>query len=113
MLPSMTTAALPIRELGVRRLKAMADDTRLAILLQLVGGEQCVCDIVDALDASQSLMSFHLRALRKAGLVNDRRVGRWVHYAINPAGLAELEEDLRNLRQAAASAPPCSNRCCE
>jgi ArsR family transcriptional regulator len=100
-------------DLAVRRLKAMADDTRVAILRQLVGGEQCVCDIVDALDASQSLTSFHLRTLREAGLVTDRRVGRWIHYAIDPTALAELEEDLRSLRQAAASAPRCSNPCCD
>jgi ArsR family transcriptional regulator len=109
----MTTVSRPDRDRAVRRLKALADDTRLAILTQLAKGEQCVCDIIDALDTSQSLVSFHLRALREAGLVSDRRVGRWIHYAIHPTGLAELEEDLRTLRRAAASAPRCSNPCCD
>jgi ArsR family transcriptional regulator len=97
---------------AIRRLRAIGDETRMAILLQLAGGEQCVCDIIDALDASQSLMSFHLRALREAGLVIDRKVGRWVHYAINPAGLAELEGFLHDLRRAATTAAPCSGSCC-
>jgi ArsR family transcriptional regulator len=111
----MPTATFPAThtDTAVRRLRAIGDDTRMGILLQLAGGEQCVCDLSDALAASQSLLSFHLRTLREAGMVTDRRVGRWVHYAIHPAGFAELERFLRALRQGAAGAPPCQNRCCQ
>lgn len=109
----MTSLTLPDRDLALPRFKALADDTRRSIMTQLAQGEQCVCDIITALNTSQSLVSFHLRVLREAGLVTDRRVGRWVHYAILPDGLAELEKDLRSLRRAAAAAPPCSNSCCD
>lgn len=109
----MPTATLPDRGLVARRLKALGDETRMAILTHLASGEQCVCDIHEAVEASQSLTSFHLRALREAGLVTDRRVGRWVHYAINPAAMAELEEVFQGLRRAATSAPHCSNDCCK
>lgn len=108
----MQTTTTLDRDIAVRRLKTIGDETRMAILLQLAGGEQCVCDILDGVDASQSLTSFHLRALREVGLVTDRRVGRWVHYAINPSAVAELEEFLQVIRRAAVSAPRCSNDCC-
>lgn len=108
----MTTASLPDRDLAARRLKVIGDETRMALLTQLARGEQCVCDLLEAVEVSQSLTSFHLRALREVGLVTDRKVGRWVHYAINPTAIAELEEFLGHLRRAAATAPGCSNGCC-
>ena len=49
----------------------------------LRGGERCVCELTDALDAGQSRLSFHLKALKDAGLVLDRRDGRWVYYRLN------------------------------
>ena len=97
----------------LQRLKALADDKRLRILMQLAGGERCVCDLTDALDAGQSLLSFHLRTLRDAGLVTDRRDGRWVYYAIAPDGLAELEAFLRTMRESAAAAKPVAGACCD
>lgn len=94
-----------------RQLRALGDDTRLRILAQLAGGERCVCELTDALDAGQSLLSFHLKTLRDAGLVTDRRDGRWVHYSLNRAALADIEEFLRALREAAPSAP--TGVCCD
>jgi ArsR family transcriptional regulator, arsenate/arsenite/antimonite-responsive transcriptional repressor len=97
-----TTTARP--ELAIQRFKALGDGMRLRILSQLAGGEHCVCDLMDALDAGQSLLSFHLRTLKDAGLVTDRRAGRWVHYSINAEALAEMEELLGMLRESAATA---------
>jgi DNA-binding transcriptional ArsR family regulator len=57
----------------------------------------------DALDTGQSLLSFHLRTLKDAGLVTDRRAGRWVHYSLNGDALADLEGFLRSLREASAA----------
>lgn len=98
---------------SLQRIKALADEKRLRIMLELADGERCVCDLTDALEAGQSLLSFHLRTLREAGLVTDRREGRWVHYAISAAGLAELEAFLRSLREAARAAPAGGGRRCE
>ena len=71
---------------------ALSDETRLGILEMLRGGERCVCDLQTDLDAAQSRLSFHLRVLREAGLVTDRREGRWSYYTIVPEALAEVHD---------------------
>jgi ArsR family transcriptional regulator, arsenate/arsenite/antimonite-responsive transcriptional repressor len=101
------------RALAIQRMKALSDGKRLRILEQLAAGERCVCDLTDALDAGQSLLSFHLKTLKDAGLVSDRRAGRWVHYSINVEALSALEEVLRGLRESAASAPLGGDACCD
>lgn len=67
--------------------KALSDETRLRILKLLENGELCVCHIVAAVDMSQSKISFHLKILRDAGLVKDRREGKWMHYRLNESDL--------------------------
>src|SRR3954453_14813308 len=62
--------------------KALADATRLRILGLLLTGEVCVCHIHDSLRISQPKASRHLAYLRKAGLVEARREGLWMHYRI-------------------------------
>src|ERR687892_476575 len=71
---------------------ALSDRTRLSILQRLRMGERCVCDLTDALDAAQSRLSFHLRVLKEAGLVTDRREGRWMYYTLNTDALAQVTE---------------------
>ena len=56
--------------------KALSDETRLRIVKLLEHGELCVCDIVAALDLVQPKVSFHLSALKDAGLVRDRKEGQ-------------------------------------
>lgn len=92
-------------------LKALADRKRLGIIAMLAAGERCVCDLQEGLDAGQSLLSFHLRALREAGLVSDRRDGRWVYYSLNREALDSLEAFFADLRTAADTVP--GGRCCE
>jgi len=62
--------------------KALADATRLRILGLLLTGEVCVCDIHESLKIPQSKASRHLAYLRRAGLVETRRDGLWVHYRL-------------------------------
>ena len=62
--------------------KALADATRLRILALLVGGEICVCEMHDALKLPQPTVSRHLAYLRRAGLVETRREGLWIHYRL-------------------------------
>jgi ArsR family transcriptional regulator len=78
--------------------RALGDPTRLGIIEKLRGGEQCVCDLTDALDAAQSRLSFHLKCLKDAGLLRDRREGRWIYYALNPGAIAEIESAIAALR---------------
>ena|SRR5437868_107951 len=67
--------------------KALADATRLRILGLLLTGEVCVCHIHESLKIPQPKASRHLAYLRKAGLVETRRDGLWVHYRM--ASLAD------------------------
>lgn len=63
--------------------KALSDETRLEILsLLLITGELCVCDVEGALGITQSKASRHLRYLLNAGVVENRRVGVWMHYRV-------------------------------
>jgi ArsR family transcriptional regulator len=75
---------------AARLFHALADETRLRILNQLADGEQCVCDLSGALDAGQSRLSFHLKTLKDAGLLIDRRDGRWIYYSLNREAIEEL-----------------------
>jgi len=88
--PTGRTAGNPA-ELA-RSFQALADEKRVRVLELLREGEVCVCDLAEALDVTQPLLSFHLRTLRNAGLVYARKQGRWVHYSLNERALFELQE---------------------
>jgi len=77
---------------------ALSDETRLGILEALRHGERCVCDLGIDLDAAQSRLSFHLRVLKEAGLVSDRRDGRWSFYTLVPGAITELHDAVVALR---------------
>ena len=89
---------------AARLFHALSDGTRLAILQRLRFGEQCVCNLTDALDAAQSRLSFHLKVLKDAGLVTDRREGRWMYYTMNTDALAEVGELVDTLTAAPTAA---------
>ena len=80
---------------------ALSDVTRLEILEKLRGGERCVCELTDALDAAQSRLSFHLRVLKDAGFVSDRKEGRWSYYTLVPEALIELHNIAVSLQSSA------------
>jgi ArsR family transcriptional regulator len=67
--------------------KALADDTRVRVLKLLGSGELCVCEISAALDLEQPRLSFHLRILKEAGIVLDRRQERWILYRLNDSDM--------------------------
>jgi ArsR family transcriptional regulator, arsenate/arsenite/antimonite-responsive transcriptional repressor len=95
-----------------RMFQALSDETRLAVVQRLRDGERCVCDLMTDVDAAQSRLSFHLKVLREAGIVDCRREGRWAYYWLKPDTFEEALEAVKGLspsragRQAAA-------RCCE
>jgi ArsR family transcriptional regulator, arsenate/arsenite/antimonite-responsive transcriptional repressor len=70
--------------------QALSDETRIRIVQMLSRRECCVCDLQAALGAYQSRLSFHLKKLKEAGLVTDRKVGRWVYYALRREPLEEM-----------------------
>jgi ArsR family transcriptional regulator len=80
---------------------ALSDETRLELLERLKHGEHCVCELTDALKAGQSRLSFHLKVLKDAGLIDDRREGRWMYYSLNPDALEDLEDLVGRLKKSA------------
>ena len=87
----MATATDKDLERAAALFRALADPTRLGIIERLRGGEQCVCDLTDMLDTGQSRLSFHLKTLKDAGLLRDRRQGRWIYYSLEPDAIAEIQ----------------------
>ncbi|NUP54421.1 MAG: winged helix-turn-helix transcriptional regulator [Gemmatimonadaceae bacterium] len=73
------------RAIAAARFRALGDETRLRLLEVLGAGERNVAELMEV---GQSLVSHHLRALREAGLVRDRRDGRWVYYSIAEPALS-------------------------
>jgi ArsR family transcriptional regulator, arsenate/arsenite/antimonite-responsive transcriptional repressor len=94
---------------AARLFHALSDETRLSILERLRRGERCVCELTDALDAAQSRLSFHLRVLKEAGLVTDRREGRWMYYTLNAEKLADVADLAQTL---ATPLPARADGCC-
>jgi ArsR family transcriptional regulator len=76
---------------SVQLFHALSDETRVEIVEKLGSGEWCVCELTDALDAAQSRLSFHLKVLKDAGIVRDRKDGRWVHYELDRGAFEEIE----------------------
>nr|WP_019173353.1 metalloregulator ArsR/SmtB family transcription factor [Pseudaminobacter salicylatoxidans] len=81
-----------------RIFRALADPTRRAVFERLAAGEMSVGDLKAGFDVSQPAVSQHLAALRKAGLVSERREGRNVFYRITPEGLAPLANWMQRYR---------------
>jgi ArsR family transcriptional regulator len=68
----------------VQLFAALADPTRLRLLNLMNGREVCVCYFVEILKQGQPKISRHLAYLRRAGIVETRREGKWMHYRIEP-----------------------------
>ena len=76
-----------------RFFQTLGDATRLRLLNLMGDQELCVCYFVEILKQAQPKISRHLAYLRRAGIVEARREGKWMHYRIAPppdAGAAQL-----------------------
>jgi ArsR family transcriptional regulator len=107
----MLKSASTDRPTLARQYRALADERRLHIIALLHSGERCVCDLNSALDITQPLLSFHLRTLRDAGIVSDRREGRWVYYTLVPGVLEDMNDMLMTPADE-ADFRGMSDRCC-
>jgi ArsR family transcriptional regulator len=94
-----------------RLFHALSDETRLRIVERLLLGEQCVCNLMEPLELGQSHLSFHMKTLKAAGLVTDRREGRWIHYSLNQGTLREVQDFVGEVGAKAARLD--AARCCE
>jgi ArsR family transcriptional regulator, arsenate/arsenite/antimonite-responsive transcriptional repressor len=112
---AMPTTTAPDLTATAHLFHALSDETRLGILAMLRDGERCVCDLQDELDAAQSRLSFHLKVLREAGIVTDRKEGRWSYYTIVPTALAIVHDHIVAMRPARPGGRrqlPVNGRCC-
>lgn len=97
--------------------KALADESRVRVLLALRTGELCVCQITELFGFAPSTMSKHLAILFEAGLVESRKEGRWMYYRLPGAdasaqarqalrwvegslsGVAEIRRDVERMKR--------------
>ncbi len=68
-------------------LKLVSDNSRLQLLYILQTGEHCVCQLMDHLKLSQSLISHHLKDLKDFDLVADRKDSKWSYYSLTSKGI--------------------------
>lgn len=78
---------------------ALSDPLRIQVLDLLRDRELCVCDLCETLGVSQSKLSFHLKTLKEAQLVQTRQEGRWIYYSLNLAQFIVLEQYLAEFRR--------------
>jgi ArsR family transcriptional regulator len=84
-----------------RRLKALADPTRLRLVSMVAaheGGEACVCDLTEPLGLTQPTVSHHLKILVDAGIFTRDKRGVWAYYALVPSALDALSDMLSTAR---------------
>ena len=67
----------------VKKLKALADENRLAIMELLMGGEKCACVLLEKLNITQPTLSHHMKVLSECGLVQVRKSAKWSYYSLN------------------------------
>ena len=112
-MPAVASTADPVStgdlEQARQLFKALADPVRLEVLQALAGGERCVCELTQGLGLAQSRLSFHLKVMREAGLIEAREQGRWVYYRLRPGALEQLQGFLAGV--AAGCAVPAA-ACC-
>ncbi len=94
--------------------KAFCDEKRLIILETLGEGEHCVCDLTSRLGLAQSALSYHMKILLRAGIVQARQNGKWTHYSINASArepMANLLMRLTEVRSDAGDSPSPASCC--
>ncbi|MDD6318984.1 MAG: metalloregulator ArsR/SmtB family transcription factor [Succinatimonas hippei] len=75
-----------------RRIKALTDENRLAIMIALQHGEKCGCDLLEELNITQPTLSHHMKILSDSGLVDYYKEGKWMRYSISANGVRRFRE---------------------
>lgn len=83
-----TTGHVPADEIQLKRyekkFKALADELRLRVMYELCQrGKVCVCDLIEVVGLSQSKLSYHLKILLDAELIEGEKIGTWNYYHVN------------------------------
>ena len=84
----------------IQKFKALGDENRFRILMLLLQRPLCVCELLEVLDIKGGTLSAHLKILKNAGLISQKKEGRWIVYSIssedNKFFLNEIEKELEN-----------------
>jgi len=96
---------------------ALGEPKRLQALGMLVHGELCLCDLTDGMGLSASTVSNHMAILKRAGLVESRKEGRWIHFRLSqadPGSFAAQAQEwaVSNLPESMKPITKCSNQGC-
>ena len=102
--PGLSTAAVEAARRWAVVFKALADPTRLLILALVAKNEGgvCECNIVDCTPLSQPTISYHVKVLKEAGLLDCEKRGLWCHYALRKDTLRQAAAALREMGQVAS-----------
>lgn len=92
--------------------KALADETRLRILSQLLKNEMCVCEIEEALGLTQSNASRHMSVLKRAGILESYKTAQWTYYRMSQQ-FAEDHSELYNYLLTEIAKLPCYQKDCD
>ena len=103
----MTTAAQ-----ASRWVHALADETRVQIVEMLSHKERCVCELEQVLGIAQSRLSFHLKVLKDAGILADRKEGRWMYYNLERDTLDQIAAYTKSVKPG-KHAGSCTLACCD
>ena len=103
----MTTAAQV-----ARWFHALSDETRVQIVEMLSHKERCVCELEQVLDIAQSRLSFHLKVLKDAGLLADRKEGRWMYYNLQRETLDQIAAYTKSVKPG-KHVGSCTLACCD
>ena len=93
-----------------RFLKALSDETRLHIIDMLSCNELCAADILASFNLSQSTLSYHMKILIDAGVVNSQRNGLWTRYSINEDTFSDILEIIPQLYKTKDEMHLCTNQ---
>ena len=85
--------------------QALSDAHRIQIIAALRHQELCACDLAEALEIKPSKLSFHLKTLKSAGLIQGRQEGRWIYYRLNLQQFIVVEQYIAEFRRFSAILP--------
>ena len=77
--------------------KALSDSNRLEIVQMLSEGEKCGCKLLERFEITQPTLSHHMKILLEAGIVNDRREGKWHYYSLNSEIIDKFKKFIKEL----------------
>lgn len=99
----------------VRKIKALADENRLAIMLSLQHGEKCGCVLLEELNITQPTLSHHMKLLCDSDLVTGRKESKWMYYSISPEGISAFRDMIGTYARCdcESQSQSTNNRCCK